>query len=62
MTAKTTETVKTQPQKKIPCKVLRDFWPKENQRIRKGAIVEVDPEAAMTGMEKGVLERVKKGK
>lgn len=46
---------------KVICRVLRDFWPTddENDRVRKGEIVEVDTDAAFLGIETGTLERVK---
>lgn len=43
----------------VACEVLRDFWPEEGTRVHKGTIVEVDAEAAMTGIENGILKRVK---
>ena len=46
---------------KVICKVRRDFWPTEKQedRVCKGEIVEVDAMAAIEGIEKGMLERVR---
>lgn len=46
---------------KVICRVLRDFWPTEddNDRVRKGEIVEVDTESAFLGIETGTLERVR---
>ena len=46
-------------EKTVKCVVLRDFWPEENRRVHAGTIVEVDMEAAMKGMEDGLLARVK---
>lgn len=48
-------------EKKITARVLRDFWPTENDadRVAAGTIVEVDAEALIKGMEDGILERVK---
>ena len=46
-------------EKKIKARVLRDFWPKEDERVRAGTIVEVDADALIDGMEKGILERFK---
>lgn len=45
----------------MKARVLRDFWPTDNEmdRIRAGAIIEVDTETMLDGMERGVLERVK---
>jgi hypothetical protein len=45
--------------KKIKMVVMRDFWPVADQRVRTGTIVEVEVDAAMDGMEKGLLARVK---
>ena len=44
---------------KVLCTVVRDFWPEEGVRIRKGQIVELDPMEAIVGIEAGGLERVK---
>jgi len=44
----------------VACVVLRDYWLSADERIRKGQGVEVTAEEAMTGMENGTLERVKK--
>ena len=45
----------------VTCEVLRGYWPTENQedRVRKGDIIEVTPEQAMDGLESGMLKRVK---
>lgn len=45
----------------ITCNVLRDFWPTddENDRVRKGAVIEVSVEKALDGIEAGALQRVK---
>lgn len=47
--------------KTIAARVLRDYWPTEDQndRVRKGAIIEVTAEQMIDGMEIGTLERVK---
>lgn len=47
--------------KLVTCEVLRDYWPTDNQedRVRKGVIVEVSVEAAMDGLESGALKRIK---
>lgn len=49
-------------EKTVKARVLRDFWPtdKDEDRIRAGEEVDVSMEALIDGMEKGVLERVKK--
>ena len=51
----------TKPKKndKIAVRVLRDFWPEKGMRVRKGTITEIDPMAAIEGIEKGLLETVK---
>jgi hypothetical protein len=59
--AKSTDVAKPKAPQQVACEVRRDFWPKEGQRVRKGTVVDVDPEAAMAGIEKGILRRVKKG-
>lgn len=49
-------------EKLIPVRVMRDYWigePGNAQRIRKGTVTEVPIEAALDGVEAGVLERVK---
>lgn len=48
-------------EKKMKARVLRDFWPTENEedRVRAGTIVEVDADALIEGLENGILERVK---
>ncbi len=45
----------------VKARVLRDFWPTDNDldRVKAGAVVEVSKDALIEGMEKGVLERVK---
>lgn len=45
----------------VQCEVLRDFWPTENQqdRVRKGTIVEMDPMQAIEAIENGSARRVK---
>lgn len=47
--------------KKIKAVVLRDFWPDEDQknRVRKGRIIDVEPEALIEGMEQGMMARYK---
>jgi hypothetical protein len=52
---------KTTPakEKTIKVRVLRDFWPKENERVRKGTEVDVSVEEALDGIESGAFERVK---
>ena len=45
----------------VQARVLRGYWPTDDQndRVRKGSIVEVSKDALIEGMEKGFLERVK---
>lgn len=47
--------------KKTKVRILRDFWPTENEvdRVRAGTILEVDTDTLIDGLEKGILERVK---
>ena len=40
-------------------RVLRDFWDAEGNRIIAGAQIEASAEAAMDGVESGLLSRVK---
>lgn len=41
-------------------RVLRDFWPTEDQRVKAGTILEnIEADAAIEGIESGILERVK---
>lgn len=48
--------------KMISCRVMRDYWPSENERVRKGTIVEVPlDEATLDAIESGAMERVKNG-
>lgn len=51
-------------EKLVKARVLRDFWPTDNDedRVRAGSIVDVSMETLVDGMEKGVLERVKDAK
>ena len=51
-------------EQKIKVRVLRGFWPTENpmDRVFAGAIIEVDTETLINGLEKGILERVKDAK
>lgn len=43
----------------IAVRVLRDFWDDDGERIRKGTVTEVSVEAALDGVENGILSRVK---
>lgn len=51
-------------EKMTKVRILRDFWPTENEadRVRAGTITEVDMETLVDGLEKGILERVKDDK
>jgi len=57
----TPEPPKKEAVKLVTCEVLRDYWPTDNQndRVRKGKIVEVPVEAALDGVESGALKRIK---
>lgn len=44
---------------KFACRVERDYWPEEDQRVRVGTIVYLDAADAMDGIESGVLSRVR---
>ena len=48
-------------QPKFAAKVLRDFWPTGDQedRVRKGQVIEVTPEELIAGLELNTLARVK---
>ena len=58
-----TETEAPKPKKSatVSARVIRDYWPTENEadRVRAGTVAEVSKDALIDGMEKGVLERVK---
>ena len=43
----------------VPVTVLRDFWRTEDDRVRKGTVIEVSKDDAMDGIENGTLKRVK---
>lgn len=43
----------------VRCIVLRDFWPEEDNRIRAGSVIDVTPDEAMDGLERGTLARMK---
>ena len=47
------------PAGKFACRVERDYWPDEDQRVRAGTIVYLDAAAAMDGIESGALSRVR---
>lgn len=47
------------PAGKFACRVERDYWPEEDQRVRAGTIVYLDAAAAMDGIESGALSRVR---
>ena len=44
----------------VACTVLRDYWPKADERVPAGTIIHVTPDEAMDGIENGTLSRVKK--
>ena len=49
------------PEPTMTARVLRDFWPTENEidRVRKGTVIDVTAEELIHGMENGTLERAK---
>ena len=51
-------------EKMTKVRILRDFWPTDNEmdRVRAGAEMEVTMETLVDGLEKGILERVKDDK
>ena len=51
--------VATPPAGTFACRVLRDYWPEADQRIRAGTVIHLDAEAAMDGVEAGILARVR---
>ena len=51
-----------QMQKKIMCRVVRDRWDENGERIRAGTEIELPVDEAMDGVEDGSLTRVKPAK
>ena len=49
-------------EKLIKVRIMRDFWDKDGERHRAGAVVEIPVEAALDGVESGALSRVKDDK
>jgi hypothetical protein len=43
----------------VLCRVLRDYWPAEDERVRAGTIVDLPVSEALDGIEEGRMERVK---
>ncbi len=45
----------------VTCRVVRDFWPSANEddRVRKGQIIELTPMDAIDAIEAGAVERVR---
>jgi len=43
----------------VACVVLRDYWQAENDRVRAGSVLDLEPMAAIDGIESGLLARVK---
>lgn len=43
----------------VACRLLRDYWPTEDGRVKKGEIIDLEVNAAFTAIEKGLVERVK---
>lgn len=50
---------KTDDEKKITCIILRDYWDADGIRHRAGTAVDVPVEAALDGVESGILARKK---
>lgn len=48
--------------RKIKCTILRDVWNADGERQPAGTEVDLTPEEAMDGVEKGLIARVKAGK
>lgn len=48
-------------EKLVKARVLRDFWPSDDERdrVRAGTIIDVTTDVLIDGMEKGILERAK---
>jgi hypothetical protein len=48
-------------EKMTKVRILRDFWPTENEmdRVKAGTVTEVTMETLIDGLESGILERVK---
>ena len=53
------ETVSAPKSQTVACVVLRDYWPAENDRVRAGTILDIEPMDAIDGIESGLLSRVK---
>jgi hypothetical protein len=49
-------------EKTIKCRVLRDVWNAEGERIVAGTEIDLPAEEAMDGVESGALSRVKDAK
>ena len=43
----------------IACEVVRDFWTSEGERVRAGAIVDLEPLAAIDMIEAGNIRKVR---
>lgn len=48
-------------EKMVKVRILRDFWPTDNEmdRVRAGTVTEVNMETLVDGLERGILERIK---
>ncbi len=48
-------------EKLVKVRILRDFWPTDNEmdRVRAGTEMKVTMETLVDGLERGILERVK---
>ncbi len=47
------------PERLITVRIVRDIWDGDGNRHRKGTIVDVDVDTALSGVESGAMERVK---
>lgn len=52
------EDAETKTLSKQPFKVMRDFWPEEGGRVRKGTIIEMFADEALSGVATGALELI----
>ncbi len=49
----------TAPERLIPVSIVRDIWDGDGNRHRKGKIIGVDVDSALSGVESGAIKRVK---
>ncbi len=53
------DAAKAPDERLVTVRVLRAFWPEEDQRVEKGAVIDVTTDEALDGIENGMFERVK---